>query len=213
MKWNKKCKGVFVTFEGIDGSGKSTQAARFADVLAESGCDTLLVRDPGSTKLSENIRTLLLDAAHTHMSPVTELLLYEAARAQMVQEIIEPALATGAIVISDRFYDSTTAYQGYARELDLKMVFAANRIGSCGLAPHMTFYIDVKPEDALARIKKTNLKTDRMEAEGVIFQSRVREGYLEIARQHPQRFFVVDGNHSIEKVHDNILKLWNMSNE
>lgn len=205
--------GRFITFEGIDGSGKSTQAVRFAKVLADSGFETLVVRDPGSTKVSESIRELLLNEEYINMSAVTELLLYEAARAQLVQEIIKPALECGKVVICDRFYDSTTAYQGYARQLNMTIVDRANQIGSCGLVPDLTFYIDMKPQDTLKRIKKDNLKSDRMEAEGLSFQSKVRFGYLEIAELYPQRFMIIDGNDTIANVHKQIIKLWNITNE
>ena len=208
MTRTNKETGLFITFEGIDGSGKSTQAAKFAETLLNSGIEIVSVRDPGGTRVSESIRKVLLDASNIGMSSVTELLLYEAARSQLVEETIKPALAKGGIVICDRFYDSTTAYQGYARQLDMDTVAHANRIGSCGLVPDYTFYIDMKPDKALDRLTRSKAQQDRMEAEGIRFQTRVRLGYLDIAKQHPDRFMVVNGDQSVETVHKEIIKTW-----
>ncbi|MDZ7725365.1 MAG: dTMP kinase [candidate division KSB1 bacterium] len=208
MTQTKEKNGIFITFEGIDGSGKSTQAAKFSDALINSGIESVVVRDPGGPRVSESIRKVLLDAANSGMSSITELLLYEAARAQLVEETIKPALADGRFVICDRFYDSTTAYQGYARQLDLDIVEHANQIGSCGLVPDYTFYIDMKPDKALDRLTRSKTKQDRMEAEGIRFQTRVRLGYLDIAKQYPDRFMVVNGDNSVETVHKEIINAW-----
>lgn len=197
--------GLFITFEGIDGCGKSTQSSLFAQSLIQNGYKVKIVRDPGSTTVSESIRHLLLDKSHTMMSPWTELLLYEAARAQLVEESIKPALNQGDIVICDRFYDSTTAYQGFARNLDFDIITQANKIGSCGVNPNYTFYIDMKPQDALRR-KKGNISHDRMESEGLEFQTNVRKGYLKIAKASPQRFIVINGYGSIDDIQNNIWK-------
>ncbi|MBN1543734.1 dTMP kinase [candidate division KSB1 bacterium] len=191
---------LFITFEGIDFCGKSTQISLFYKRLQSCVRDCLLVRDPGGNAISEKIRHILLDPGNTQMAAWTELLLYEAARAQMVQEQILPALRQKSTVVCDRFFDSTTAYQGYGRGLDALRVEAANRLGSCGLTPGLTFVIDLEPEKALARKVKSRQTLDRMESEGLEFQHRVREGFLEIARREPERLVVVDGDRSIEDI-------------
>ncbi len=199
-------KGVFVTFEGIDYSGKSVQAE-----LLHKACKTMnrsvFFRDPGATRISEQIRSILLDNSHQEMSSWTELLLYEAARAQLVAEKIQPELAMNTIVICDRFYDSTTAYQGHARGLDLPAVERANRLGSCGLDPDVTFLLDVEPRRALLR-KKESDRDDRMEAEGLAFQNQVRRGYLEIADQYPMRIIVIDGHAEVASIHKKICRIF-----
>jgi dTMP kinase len=196
----------FITFEGIDFSGKSTQAVRLYNRLAKK-CSCLLLRDPGTTRISERIRSILLDKNHTAMSHWTELLLYEAARAQMVEETIVPALKEGRIVICDRFYDSTTAYQGYGRGLDLQFVEYANQIGSCRLTPAKTFLFDVEPGVVRVRKEKSNREEDRLEAEGIEFLKRVRAGYQSIAKGNPDRFYLLDGGRSVSELEDNI---WNI---
>lgn len=195
---------IFVTFEGIDYSGKSLQSKLLCDRLQSDHRAVLLLRDPGATRISEKIRTLLLDKALDEMSAVTELLLYEAARSQMVAQLIRPALASGRTVICDRFYDSTTAYQGFARGLDLDLVQSANRIGSCGLVPGHTFLLDLEPVAALARKKISGREADRIEQEGLVFQSRVREGYLQTAAMEPDRFTVLDAQAKPEVIHQAI---------
>ncbi len=204
-KNEKKQSGLFITFEGIDGSGKSTQVEKLKDYLCYRKFKVMTLRDPGSTAISEKIRDILLDRENMAISPWAELLLYEAARAQLVEQKIKPALNEGKIVICDRFYDSTTAYQGHARKLDMDIVQQANRIGSCGLSPDFTFYIDVKPEIVFERIKKIKILQDRMESEGLEFQRVVRQGYLKIAERHPHRFRVISGHDTIDNVHQKIV--------
>ncbi|NLP10188.1 dTMP kinase [bacterium] len=194
----------FVTFEGIDYSGKSLQSKLLCERLQSDHRAVLLLRDPGATRISEKIRSLLLDKTLDEMSAVTELLLYEAARSQMVEQLIRPALASGQTVICDRFYDSTTAYQGFARGLDLGLVQSANRIGSCGLVPGHTFLLDLEPAAALARKKISGREADRIEQEGLAFQSRVREGYLQTAAMEPGRFTVLDAQADSEELHQTI---------
>jgi dTMP kinase len=197
-------QGLFITFEGIDFCGKSTQARLFAQYLQDQGHPTLTLRDPGSSAISERIRAILLDLSHKEMSSYTELLLYEAARAQMVEQMIRPALSSGQLVVCDRFFDSTTAYQGYGRELDLAVIRQANELGSCGLTPHITFLIDLEPELALKRRRKSNRLKDRMEAEGLDFQNRVRNGFMTIAHENPQRIMVLRGDQSIQEIQQQI---------
>ncbi len=197
--------GLFITFEGIDQSGKSTQAERLAKRLEENGYMVKSWRDPGSTLISEQIRDILLSAKNHGMSPIAELLLYEAARAQIVAECIRPALDKKQIVIMDRFYDSTTAYQGYGRGIQPDTIHRANLIATNGLAPDITFFIDVTWEESCRR--KGRDARDRMESEGQAFFDRIREGYLLIAKSEPERIIVIDGQRPIEEITGNIWKI------
>ena len=197
--------GYFITFEGIDGSGKTAQAELLLDVLQKKMLPVDYFRDPGTTKISERIRKILLDKKNMAMSPWAELLLYESARAQMVEENIKPALAENKIVLCDRFYDSTTAYQGYGRQLDLETVALANRIGACGLIPDLTILLDVDLDIALKRRNLSNAKGDRLESEDKAFHERVKNGYLSIAQQEPERVQIVKGNATIKHVATEIL--------
>ena len=200
--------GLFITFEGIDASGKSLQAKLLQEKLENAGQSVILIRDPGTTKISEKVRAILLDVAHAEMSPWTELLLYEAARAQMVKETILPAIEKGKVVLCDRFYDSTTAYQGYGRQLDLDLVTKANQIGSGGLVPDLTFIIDLSPQLAAERKAAANMEADRLEAEHVDFHNRVAAGYRQIALAEPARTILVNGDRQIDVIHAEIIKLF-----
>ncbi len=201
-------QGLLVTFEGVDGSGKSTQAALFVERLAMAGVPLLALRDPGANAISEHIRSILLDRTLVGMSPWSELLLYEAARAQMTDEQIIPALAEGRMVVCDRYYDSTTAYQGYGRQLDLELVHQANRIGSCGLVPDVTFLIDVDLDVVHRRLSARDSAADRVEAAGLDFHDRVRRGYLQLAAAAPERIYVIPGNQPIESIQSHIWQLF-----
>ncbi|HPG40707.1 MAG TPA: dTMP kinase [bacterium] len=192
--------GKFITFEGIDYSGKSVQAQLLCQKLQDLRLPVVAIRDPGATRISEEIRRILLDNKNHEMSYRTELLLYEAARAQMVHEIIAPALAKGQVVICDRFFDSTTAYQGYGRQLDLDVIKQANMLGANEIVPDLTFLIDIDVHTACARRIKQEMSADRLEAEGLEFQNRVRQGYLQIAGEYKQRIYVLNGEQSIEKL-------------
>ena len=183
-------RGVFITLEGIDGCGKSTQATYLVDDLAATGREVVSLHDPGSTRLSEKIRLLLLDPGNDDMCDECELMLYEAARAQMVREAIEPALARGAIVVCDRFCDSTFAYQSGGRGIDQDIVRSANVMGSCGLVPDATLLFDIEPNQALDRATKEG--ADRLEGVGIGFQERVRASYLELAQAEGGRIRVID---------------------
>lgn len=195
--------GVFVTLEGIDGCGKSTQVARLVSALESSGREVVALREPGGTNISEKIRALLLDPANGEMSADCELMLYEAARAQLVREVIEPALERGAVVVCDRFYDSTTAYQCVARGLDARLVGIANSLGSCGVAPDVTLVLDIDPEVAFARA--TAAGADRLEGEGLAFQRAVRAGYLGLASAEPSRVRLVDATGTPEEVFSRVV--------
>ncbi len=169
-------KGHFITVEGIDGVGKSTQAALIEAVLDSAGYDVLRLREPGGVKISEQIRAILLDPANAEMGDVCELLLYEAARAQLVHQVIRPALAAGKTVICDRFYDSTTAYQAFADGLDRNMVSQANELAVDGCRPDLTLVFDLSVEDALRR-RSGREAEDRLELKGLEFQERVAAGF------------------------------------
>lgn len=183
-------RGTFITLEGVDGSGKSTQASLLVERLREQRREVVALREPGGTPISEKIRALLLDPENAEMADECELLLYEASRAQLVREVIEPALLRGAIVVCDRFYDSTHAYQHGGRGLSDALVSRANELGCCGLSPDVTLVLDIDPAAALARA--TAQGADRLEAEGLAFQQRVRKDYLALAKADPARVCVVD---------------------
>ncbi|TDI80714.1 MAG: dTMP kinase [Caldithrix sp.] len=194
-------QGNLITFEGIDFSGKSVQANLLHGALKDRKLPVLILREPGGTEISEKIRSVLLDNANHKMSAMTEVLLYSAARAQMVRENILPNLEKGTVVICDRYFDSTTAYQGFGRRIDLDFIKKLNNFATEELVPDLTFLIDLDPKIALQRTK-TDL--DRLEKEDSEFHQRVRKGYLEIARSNPDRFVVIDGTQSIEAIQDEI---------
>jgi len=189
---------VFVTFEGIEGCGKSTQARRLAVHLAELGIPVLGTREPGGTRIGQDIRRILLDPANSHMSDLAELLLYAADRAQHVAEVIRPALDHGKWVICDRFFDATIVYQGHARGLDLSLIYFLNQKALSGVMPHKTVLIDCPVEIGLSRaLQRTRIMQEeaqaRFEVEHREFHEAVRKGYLSLAGDDPERFFVVDG--------------------
>lgn len=181
--------GLFITLEGCEGSGKSTQLARLTRALQAAGADVRALREPGGTSVGEQVREILLSPAHEGMDSVAELLLYEAARAEHVTRVIRPALGGGAVVICDRYADSSTAYQGYGRGLDLAMVRSLNEWATGGLVPDRTLVLDVPAAEGLELA--THEGADRLEREAIAFHERVRAGYLEMARREPQRFVVV----------------------
>ncbi len=191
----KKISGLFIAFEGIDGCGKSTQAEMLYRHLKKSGYPVRLVREPGGTVLSEKIRRILLDPK-SEIRPVAELLLYQAARAQLVADVIRPALQNGEVVVCDRFYDSTTAYQGFGRGLDQKLIARLNRTASYDVAPDLTFIFDVDYKTSLARRGKGGKKPDRLEKEKKLFFNRVRRGFRSL--ESKRRVILLDGSRSIE---------------
>jgi dTMP kinase len=195
---NMSERGAFITLEGGEGSGKSTQLDLLASRLSHAGLRVRVLREPGGTAVGEMVRTLLLDPDHTGLDAVAELLLYEASRAQLVAEVIEPALAAGEVVLCDRFYDSTTAYQGFARDLPLDVVRRLNAVATGGLAPDRTVVLDVDPALGIARATRGG--ADRLEAEGLAFHRRVREGFLSIAAEEPRRVRVVDASGEVEAI-------------
>jgi dTMP kinase len=184
-------RGVLITFEGVEGSGKSTQAERLAKRLAALGLPCLVSREPGGTEIGEAIRSILLDPQHRAMHGLTELFLYLASRNQHVREKVLPALQQGKLVIMKRFADSSVAYQGAGRELGEKLVSRLNKLATAGLKPHLTILLDLPVKVGLERKEADAL--DRLEREPVEFHERVRDGYLQIARRAPGRFKVVNG--------------------
>ena len=189
--------GIFITFEGPDASGKTTQIRLLREYLEEKGIPYLITREPGGTAISEKIRNLILDKAHSEMCPVTEALLYAASRAQLVREVIQPALQEGKVVISDRYVDSSIAYQGYGRGLG-DMVRAINEPATGGLRPDATFLLKTDP--ASMRSRRSAEEEDRMDAQKLEFHREVLRGYLALAEEEPERIRVIDGEQDIEEI-------------
>jgi dTMP kinase len=199
---------MFITFEGIDCCGKSTQARLLAERMEEAGRDVTQCREPGNTRLSEHIREILLSKQFDEMNERTELLLFAASRAQLVAEVILPSLIEDKSVICDRFYDSTVAYQGYGRQLPLEDIIHINRIATQELIPDMTFFIDITPELAFERCSERLAgERDRMEESGIRFYERVIDGYMRLANDDAGRFYVIDGSRTIDEIHDTIWRL------
>lgn len=198
--------GLFITFEGGEGCGKSTQIAALKARLEAMDKTVLQTREPGGTALGEYVRSLLQhDDAGQGMSPKAELLLFAASRAQHVRELIAPAIAQGQIVLCDRFLDSTTVYQGVARAIDSKKVDTINQFAIGDTKPDLTILIDLPPEIGLARVHaRSDGQLDRMENEAVEFFLAVRQGYLDLAKSEPKRFLVLDGSHSVEELETQI---------
>jgi dTMP kinase len=197
-------KPLFITFEGGEGCGKSLQARSLYRKLCRLSINALLVHEPGSTPLSEKLSRLLKRSRVTAISPLSELLLFNASRAQLVNDVILSSLKSGKIVVCDRYTDSTLAYQGYGRGLKLKTVRAANDIATGGLAPDLTVLLDMPVDEGLAR--KRGSDTDRFESEELVFHERVRQGYLTMARKEPRRFFVVDGRQDKQTISQTVWK-------
>jgi dTMP kinase len=195
---------MFITFEGIDGSGKTTQFRMLAQWLRDHGKDVVETVEPGGTEIGRQIRKILLDPASAEMRPRTELLLYFASRAQNVDQVIRPALDSGRIVLCDRFTDSTLVYQGCGRGLDTNVVLELDRIACGGLKPDVTLLIDIDAETSLMRAKRRNERVgpaeSRIDEEGAAFHERVRQGYLALAKTEPERIVVIDGAAGIGEV-------------
>lgn len=189
---------LFITFEGVEGCGKSTQARLLYGRLVKLAVPALLTHEPGVTALGKKIERLLKKKSDTDISPLAELFLFSASRAQHLEEIILPALKNDQIVICDRFADSTTAYQGYGRGINLDTVLAANRMATQGLTPNLTIMLDVPVEKGLSR--KNDLKSDRFHTEKLDFHRRVRQGFLKLASESPGRWLVIDGTQSKDKI-------------
>jgi dTMP kinase len=202
---------LFITLEGVEGSGKTTQIRLLAENLRQRGRDVLVTREPGGCPLSDKIRHLLLQPDQGEVAPATELFLYLAARAQHVAEIIRPALAAGRIVLCDRFADATSAYQGFARGIDLDLIQRFNAFAVGGLAPDLTLLLDLPVDEGRKRLSKRNRASDscsdRLELESDAFHQQVRQGYLSLSRKHPERFRVVNALAARDEVAGKICRL------
>jgi len=196
--------GALITFEGPDGSGKSTQIELLAGHLRLNGWDVLTTREPGGTPIGDQIRNVLHDVGNTDMVFETEILLYSASRAQLVGQVIRPALAQGTVVLSDRYADSTIAYQGYGRGLDLAVLRRITDFATGGLTPDLTIYLDLPVEQGLERkrhaLTQHSGEWNRLDQEDVEFHRRVRQGYLELAAAEPKRWLIVDASPTVEEI-------------
>lgn len=193
---------MFITFEGLDFSGKSTQVQLLTDRLSQEKHKVLVLREPGSTTIGEKIRSILLDKQSLGMADLTELFLFSASRSQLVHEVIQPALEQGTIVVCDRFYDSSTAYQGSGRGVSLDAIRTINRAATSGLVPDITFFMDIPIQEVEKRMHQQKLGADRMESSGKAFYERVRNGYLRLAQEEQGRFEVLDGLRPVEEIHN-----------
>lgn len=204
-------QGLFITFEGLEGAGKSTQAKLLADHLTEAGYPVTLVREPGSTPVGEALRGILADQEYDDMSPLTEVFIFAAARAQLVDQVIRPQLGEGTIVICDRFTDATLAYQGYGRGVHHTQIREISDICSWGVHPDLTFLLDVEPALGLGRVRTRSVETltkmDRFETLDMGFYEKVRDGYMTIAHDEPFRFRVLDGSNDQEQLAHRIAEL------
>ena len=201
-------RGLFITIEGGDGSGKSTQIDLLTAYFDQHGYEVLLTREPGGTIISEKIRGIILDKDHMEMADMTEALLYAAARAQHVQEYIIPNVTSGKMVICDRYVDSSVVYQGHARGLGIDAVEAINSYATVGLTPDLTILLDLPPDVGLQR-KKQQKALDRLELQADSFHIKVAEGYRLLAKRHPERILSIDATQSIEDIHQIIVKAIN----
>lgn len=192
--------GLFITLEGPEGSGKTTQLPLLATWLEAQGYTVVQTREPGGTSIGERVRDLLHDPAHTEMQPRTEILLYSASRAQLVAEVIQPALRAGKVVLCDRYFDSTYAYQGYGRGLSLEALREITHFATGGLTPDVTCYLDIEPELGLRRRADGGEELNRLDRETLSFHRRVREGYLALIAAAPERWLTIDARGAVEEV-------------
>ncbi len=197
----------FISFEGLDYSGKSTQISLLRTFLEGKGFKVYTLREPGGTQISEKIRDILLDKAHMNMSDRCEIFLYSAARVQLVEEKIIPLLKEGYFILADRYVDSTTAYQGYGRGVDLKIVQNINQAATHGILPQTTFYLRLLPEQISQRTVNSGREPDRLETAGQAFYQRVFQGYEKLAENNEKRFVVIDATLSVEQIHRRIVEV------
>lgn len=203
-------QGRFITFEGLDGSGKSTHAQLTADYLETLGCEVVLTREPGGTPLAEEIRRIILTPTVEKLAPPTEILLYAAARAQHVSEVIKPALAAGKVVICDRFIDSNIVYQGYGLGYGPEQIRQVNQLAVDGLNPDLTFFIDVDTQEALGRIKarpSSQPTGDRIELRAFSFHQRVRDGYLKLAENEERIIRIIAATRSVDMIQEELIRV------
>lgn len=204
-------EGIFVTFEGIEGAGKSTQSSMLYHALTEKGYPCHLTSEPGGTQLGDAVRNLVIDTGYKDIVPLAELFLFSAARAQHVEKVIRPSLEEGKIVICDRFFDASVAYQGFGRGLPLNLVHEMNSRSSWNVRPDLTIFLDVEPARGLTRISKRiqelEVPADRIEKESLEFFHKAREGYFYISQEEPVRYRVLDGSMEIDELHRIILDI------
>lgn len=200
-------RGKFFTVEGTDGSGKTTQYNLIADYLRDKGCDVVAARDPGGTKIGEDIRRIILDSVNSEMDNMTELMLYASSRAQLVAQVIKPAIERGSIVICDRFVDSNIAYQGFGRGMGTDLIRGINHAVTQGIEPDLTFFFDLPPGISMDRIGGS---ADRLESEPADFHKRVYEGYMHLCREYPERIRRIECIGGIEDVFDKVRALLDM---
>lgn len=199
-------KGKFIVFEGIDGSGKTTQLNLLGEELTGRGCPVLLTREPGGTRVGESIREILLNPQYGELVPVAEALLYAAARAQHVAQVILPALREGKVVLCDRFIDSSLAYQGFGRGMELCLLEQINEAAVVGLVPDLVVVLDFSCDTGLDRLSRSGRRADRIEREAREFHRKVRSGYLALADRAPHRYRVIDAHRPVRQVHREILR-------
>ena len=200
---------MFITFEGIDYSGKSTQAKMLCEYLKLQKLKAIAIREPGGTEVSEKIRELLLNRINLKINPLTEFLLFSAARAQLVADVIKPYLKKNYIVICDRYFDSSTAYQGFGANVDIKKILTVNDFATGGLTPDLTFLFDIPPKAAFKRHQMRKDSKDRMENKNLAFYNRVYRGFREIADKNRKRFVVIDGSKTISEIQSIIVSIVN----
>lgn len=200
-------KARFITIEGCEGSGKTTILKMLCQEFKENNIKYFSTREPGGSKISEQIRNVILNVENTKMDYMTEALLYAASRRQHLEEVVKPALEEGNIVICDRYLDSSLAYQGYARGLGIKEVYEINMYATSGFLPELTIYVDIPVEVGLERISNNNRDVNRLDLEKVSFHNKVREGYLEIAKMYPDRIVKIDGVGTPEEVYQRVRKV------
>lgn len=198
-------QGILISIEGPDGAGKTTQISLLKQYLEQKGFSCILTREPGGTKISEKIRHLILDKENSKMGAVTEMLLYSAARAQLVHEVIRPALEEGKVIICDRYVDSSAVYQGIARNLGVDTVYEVNEYAIQGIWPDLTIHLDLEAEEGIRR-KKNQTELDRMELETMDFHKKVCEGYRTLAKRNPDRIKTINAMLSVEEIHEAIKK-------
>lgn len=197
----------FITIEGGEGTGKTSIIHLLLEDLKNKGIDTLSTREPGGSKIAEEIRSVILNVENTNMDYMTEALLYAASRRQHLEEVVKPAISNNKLVICDRYIDSSLAYQGYARELGIDNIYNINMYATNGFLPDLTILIDLPPEEGLKRIKKNNRSVDRLDLEKMPFHEKVRKGYLEVAEKFPERIVIIDGNKPLEEVYADVKKI------
>ncbi len=204
-------KGFFITFEGIEGTGKSTQAKALYQYLNEQGYPAVFTREPGGTRIGNGIREILMTPENREMSALTEIFLFAAARAQLVEQVLRPSIEEGFVVICDRYADSTVAYQGFGRDIPLALIREINSAATWRIQPNLTFYLDLEPETALhrvhLRVQETETSADRLEREQLTFFHKVRLGYKRIAAEEPHRVKVLDATAKAETLHKKIKEL------